>query len=50
MADVASDAEETLLVILFAMFKELIVAVKAFLAEAALGVTLKAGGFLRVLL
>lgn len=45
-----SDAEETLLVILFTMLKELVVAIKAFLAEAALGMTLKAGGFLRVLL
>lgn len=50
MADVAPDAEEALLVILFAMLKQLVVTIEAFLAEAALGVTLEAGGFLRVLL
>lgn len=50
MANVMTDAEEALLVILFAMLKELIVTVEAFLAEAALRVTLEAGGLLRVLL
>jgi hypothetical protein len=50
MADVTSNTEETLLVILFAMLKELVVTVEAFLAETALGVTLEAGGLLRVLL
>lgn len=42
VADIPSETEEALLVVLLAMFKQLIVTIEALLAESALGMALEA--------
>jgi len=49
VTDVPPETQETLLVVLFTVIKQLVVAIEALLTETAFWVTLEARGFCRVL-